>query len=668
MRYVTLDFETASLCDLKLCGAWRYAEDITTEILCLCWEVDGVYGRWVPGQHDDTVLRALVNDPAAMCIAHNAGFEKAIWRRIMVPLFGFADIPDERWHDTQAVCAAKSLPLQLEKVAHVLGLEDQKDMVASRFTVGLSKPNKQGYFDRRPETLARVLAYCDGDVRSEAALHERLGFLEPFERTTWLLDQKINQRGVALDISFCAAAMNVVAGASVPLLMDFAKLTKCPEFDKGVRPTQAVKFKEWCQLNGAFLPDLKKGTIADALGFDIDGDWEPDDEWTAPPLLPNVRRALSIRQLTASASIKKLPRMLASVCADGRTRGLLQYHGANTGRWSGRLYQPQNFPKPTVFKPKGMTDGDWENLLFSSIMTGDYEYVQSVIGNPTEAVITALRYAVVAERDHLLAVGDFAGIEARVVLALAGQHDKTALIAGGLDPYLDFATVVLGREVLKSDPARNKTGKPGVLGCGFGMGAAKLSAKEGIPLEAAQAIVDTYRQSWAPLVKDLWYGLEGAATKTVWDGKPHEAFGCTYAMEDGWLTCRMPSGRRLWYNEPEQVVRAMPWDEFDLRRGFTYRSWKKGQWRKVNAYGGLLTENVVQALARDIMRHAMFTCEAENLPVILTVHDEIICEPEAWCASALMLQQIMEDRPQWAVDMGCPIAAECWVNTRYRKG
>jgi DNA polymerase bacteriophage-type len=668
MRHVLCDFETASTCDLKECGAWRYAEDINTEILCLCWEFNGAMWRWTPENgtlldEHGACLIALVRDPEVLFIAHNAGFEKAIWRRIMVPVFGFPDIPDERWHDTMAVCAYKALPLSLDKAVHVLGLPDEKDTAASRFTVALSKPSKLGSFQGRTEGLPRVLAYCEQDVRAEVALHNRIGWLSPAERKTWLLDQTINQRGVALDTTFCAKAQDVVSGAMQPMLAEFRTLTT------GLNPTQTAKVLAWCKERGATLPNLQKATIAEALGYDIDGDWEPEqDDYAAPALVPAVREALSIRQLTASASIKKLPRMLASVCADGRTRGLLQYHGAGTGRWAGRLYQPQNFPKPVVFPPKGMKADAWQAMLVDAIMTGDPAYVEMLIGSPIETVISSLRYAVVAGPGCALAVGDFAGIEARVVLALAGQHDKTALIAQGLDPYLDFASVVLGRPVLdKSDPARNKTGKPGVLGCGFGMGAKKLAFKEGIPLEDAQKIIDTYRKEWAPAVPKLWYGLESAATKCVWEGTPQEAYGCTYRMEDGWLTVQMPSGRKLWYRDPEKCLRKMPWDEFDIRRGFNYKTQNaKGQWVTVNPYGGLLTENVVQALARDIMVYAMHGCERENLPVILTVHDEIICEAER--PDALMLKQLMEDRPPWAVEMGLPIEAECWVGQRYRKG
>ena len=644
--------------DLVEAGAWRYAEDITTEILCLCWEG----GRWVPGD-DAGALCLLALDPDVMFIAHSASMEKAMWRKQMVSIYGLPDVPNNRWHDTMAVCAYKALPLGLDPATHVLGLPDEKDTAASRFTIGLSKPNKQGNYDRSPATLRRVLNYCDQDVRAQSGLHQRIGWLSPEERKTWLLDQAINERGVALDRAFCAAAHRVVNGALWPKIDSFRLVTG------GLKPTQGAKVLAWCKDHGTTLPNLQKETIAEVLGYDVDDEWEPGDDWTASPLLPTVREALSIRQLTASASIKKLPRMLACVCADGRVRGSLQYHGAGTGRWAGRLFQPQNFPKPLIKMPTGMKPDDWQNMLVDAIMTGDHEYVGQLIGPPIDTVISSLRYGVVAGPDRALAVGDFAGIEARIVLALAGQHDKTALIAGGLDPYLDFASVVLGRPVTdKSDPARNKTGKPGVLGCGFGMGAKKLAFKEGVSLADAQKIIDTYRKEWAPCVPKLWYGLEGAATAAVWDGRPHSAYGCTYRLEDGWLTCRIPSGRKLWYREPAQVIRKMPWDEFDLRRGFTYRTWKNGRWVTVNAYGGLLTENVVQGLARDIMVYAMHGCERENIPIVLTVHDEIIGEPLIWDANATMLQQIMEDRPWWAIEMGCPIDAECWIGPRYKKG
>lgn len=662
-RAILLDFETASPVDLPTAGAWRYAEDPNTEILCLCWtHLDTLEpGMWTPGEWGAGAqeIGLLARDPDVVFIAHNAGFEKAIWRRIMVPYFGFADVPDERWHDTMAVCAMKALPQKLEQALLVLGLPCEKDAAGSRLTIGLSKPNKKtGMLDREPATLAKVYSYCDNDVEIERSLHKRLGWLSPGERDVWLLDQKVNERGVRLDLDFIRAAQKVVSGAMAPLLVRFKSLT-------GVWPTQSAKVLEWCADRGPRLPNMQKETLVNWLGTDVDGS-EPDwDEWRAADLSPNVREALTIRQITASSSVKKLARMEACVGADGRVRGTLAYHAAGTGRWAGRLFQPQNFPRPAAWNSwKEPPDMD---TVVAAIMTGDHEYVAALLGPPVDAVISGLRHAIVASPGNALIVGDFAGIEARVVLALAGQHDKTALLAAGADPYCDFASTALHRPITKKDPERQLIGKPGVLGCGFQMGWKKLMLKYNVPETEAKVIVDGYRKDWAPNVPKVWYALEGAAVRTVHDGRPHEEYGVRFALEDGWLTARLPSGRKLWYWDPRPTRKAMPWDDTDIRLAYTYRAYKQGHIVTVSAYGGIVTENVVQALARDLMVYAMMICERENFPVILTVHDEIISEVPEALANADTFRQIMEDRPEWAVNMQVPVAAETWAGPRYHK-
>jgi DNA polymerase bacteriophage-type len=659
-RAVVLDFETASTCDLKEAGAWRYAEDPNTEILCLCWKDGEKRGIWTPEDYWSDHWAELLNlcrDPEVLFIAHNAGFEKAIWRRIMVPVFGFPDIPNERWHDTMAVCAEKAIPQKLETALYTLGLPNEKDMAGSRFTINLSKPNKKtGMFDRSPESLHRVYTYCDQDVDVEIALHRRIGWQEPQERQVWLLDQEINERGVRLDLDFIRCSQTVVSAAMMPLIKRFHTLT-------GFAPTQTAKLVGYAAKMGSPIPNCQKETLVTWLGTDIDGS-EPDyeaPEFRAADLSPEVREALNIRQITASSSVKKLGRMRAWVCGDGRVRGVVAYHGAGTGRWVGRLFQPQNFPRPTL---QDLPDPE---VVVQAIMTGDHEYVEMVLGSPVEAVVSGLRHAIVASPGNLLVAGDFASIEAMVVLALAGQHDKCELLANGMDPYCDFAGTVLHRPITKKDKERQLIGKPGVLGCGFQMGAGKLSLKYNVPMIDAETIVHGYRKEWAPLVPPVWYGLERAAVDAVWSGQPHEAYGVLYRMEDGWLTARLPSGRKLWYWDPRPVRKAMPWDKTDIRKGFTYRAFKKGHMITVNAYGGLLTENVVQALARDLMVHAMFAMKREGFPVILTVHDEILSDVERSRADATAFRQIMEDRPAWAIHMGIPVAAETWAGDCYRK-
>ena len=248
---VILDFETASCTDLKEVGAWRYSEDVTTEILCLCYICDGETLTWKPGD-PKTLLAILATDPESMFVAHNAGFEKAIWRNIMVPLYGLPDVPNNRWDDTLAACAMRAIPLDLDRAVIAMRLANHKDKEGSTFTKRLSNPNRKGYYDRSPESLARVYRYCAQDVLAEKDLRERLGPLPPGERNVWLLDQEINERGVRLDIPFIEAAQRVVDLASIPLVEEFIQLTG------GLKPTQVAKVKTWIEAQGVYIDNLNR--------------------------------------------------------------------------------------------------------------------------------------------------------------------------------------------------------------------------------------------------------------------------------------------------------------------------------------------------------------------------------------------------------------------------
>ena len=661
------DFETASGCDLKTAGAARYAEDPTTEIICFS------FGKhfWSPydRRHQGELHRCCA-DPEIIFVAHNAFFEKSIWRAIMVPDFGFPDIPDDRWHDTMAVCAHKNLPLQLEKAAMVLRLPAQKDMTGSRLVKSLSKPRKDGTFDRSTDTLERVYTYNQDDVAATDHLHRRVGALPGGERDVWLLDQRINQRGIRLDLGLVRSAQGVVERASEPLSREFRELTG------GLSFTQVAKLRAWLQENGLDVPNLQKETVDAILDVPDDdedeslaGDDRLDRGDNFGRLAVDVRRALEIRRLIGSASVKKLRAMDRCVCADGRARGLLQYHGAGTGRWAGRLLQPQNFPRGTL------DEFVTPEIAVEAIMTGDPDWVETMLGKPpVEAVLSSLRHVLIPDRDKVFAAGDFAQIEARIVLALAGQWDKVELLRQGEDPYLSLASRVYHRLLTKADKKERQVGKSGVLGLGFGMGWVRFqgwvqkSSAILLDEELCNSVVQTYRKEWAPEVPKLWYGLMDAAVRAVWYGEIREAYGVQYKVEDGFLTARLPSGRKLYYWNPQPTKEAMPWDENDIRLGFTYQAMKSGQWRTIKAFGGLLCENVVQALARDLMVHAMFICERERFPVVLTVHDEVVTEPSYITGlDAQELEEIMSDVPDWAKSLGIPVKAETWVGDRYRK-
>jgi DNA polymerase len=675
LRFCLIDFETASACDLKRAGAWRYAEDPTTEILCLGYTIDGGEGRVLtPSELVQSALNSSPSDelcyaaydPACIFVAHNAQFEKVIWRNIMVAQLGWPDIPNDRWHDIMAVCAMKGLPLRLERAILALGLPSQKDKEGSRVTIALSRPDRKGNYNRTPEKLARVYEYNRSDLVAELALHRRVRGLSQSEREVWLLDQRINERGVCLDLNFADACQKIVDDASKPLIREFEKLT-------GVRPTQRDKFLEWLHTAGCNIENLQKETIAKYLNTEDEDDSlaGDEDDYTIGPeqiTLPfHFERALSIRQILGSASIKKLGAMRSCACADGRARGLLQYHGAGPGRWAGRLFQPQNFPRPSL-----KVDGEApdQGHLVETLMTGDYQYVESLYGEAINVVANGLRHALIPSEGNAFAVGDFAKIECVIVLALAGATETAAnVIKMGSAVYTDMATKIFGYPVTKKMLKEYTIGKNSVLGCGFQMGWKKFKTRywQNASEDDAKEAIRIYREDFAPEVPRLWRDLERAAVDTVWSKQAHMAWGVTYALEDGWLTARLPSGRKLWYFDPRPVRKPMPWDHTDVRPGFEYSAWKMGQWKRISAYGGLLTENVVQALARDLLVAALFRCEANNYPIVLTVHDEAVADLPAYEADAKMLEQIMCERPDWARALQIPVAADCWIGDRYRK-
>ena len=676
---VTIDFETVSATDLPTAGAWRYAECPTTAIICLAWSVEGGPKRiWKPGD-DTTILAALAEDPECIFIAHNVAFEKAIWRNIMVAL-GFPDIPNSRWRDTMAVCAYKAIPLSLEQALRVFRLP-AKDTDGSALATALSRPNKQGWLDHSNERLQRVYDYCKSDVEVEEALHDRLGDLPPGELENWLMDQEMNERGLLLDRPFIEAAIQVVEKAKVPLLKEFEEIT-------GLRPTQRDKVLKWLEANGCKLPDYSDLTLATALGVDSGADEVEDDRqrqddeqdgngaerFIKKELKSHVRRALEIRRLSNSSSVKKLDRMLATMCADGRVRGHTQYHGTAPGRPSGRLFQPLNFPRGTITVKDGKGKPDPEALV-SLIMTGDPDMV-SLAGNPIETVVSSLRHAIIAAPGHQLVSGDYAGIQARVVLALAGEYGICEKIRLGLDVYCDMSGKVYGRPITKKDKDERQLGKGLVLGAGFGMGWERFidhcweQMELRVDPDTAAMGINLYRKEWAPGVPKLWAALMKASTKAVWDKKPQEAFGIRYELEDGWLSCRLPSGRKIWYWHPTETRSAMPWDENDIRPGWTYLSQKGAGMGTSRVFGGLLTENVVMGIERDIMAHGKKNLEREGFPLILEVYDEALCEVREDRIDKRLFRQCMMDVPKWARQLQIPVDVpeeDIWVGKRYRK-
>jgi DNA polymerase len=484
-----------------------------------------------------------------------------------------------------------------------------------------------------------------------------MNLLPEAERRVWELDQRINARGVSIDTGFVIAGKAIADAMTGEVLEEFDRLTG----GDGLSPHQVERTRNWLAEHGLALPNLQADTVEEALRSIA----LPDD----------VRRALEIRQAVAATSLKKFDTMLACVGPDGRARGLLQYHAATTGRWSGQLIQPQNLPRPTV---EAMPDPE---TLVAAVKTKEPDALRRW-GNPLDVLVSGLRHSIAAEEESLLGAGDFAMIEACVLLALAGQRDKCEMIVNGLDIHRDMAARIYGLKraaflALRKDELtakqieQRRVGKNGVLSCGYQIGAetfwrryCRHLGEEGKALAAK--IVGVYRHQWAPKVPALWRDLENAARRAmVLPGKIAVAdCGITY-----WLTtraglpcliCSLLNGKLLHYFNARQAGR----DKWG-RVKWTYHAYRKGQWREVEPYGGQLTENVVSALSRELLVDRMFGFEEAGYPIIFTVHDEIVVEhPEI---TKPEMERIMTCRPAWAEKLGVPVAAEAWVHTRYHK-
>jgi DNA polymerase len=653
--YIVADFETHSCADLNKVGAWRYAEDVSTGVLCLGYKIvrDGeaqptvvITEAQILAKHKE--LHDLCLDPAVIFVAHNAGFEQAIWHHVMVGQFGWPALPPERWHDTMAVAARKTLPMGLEKVGEVLNLNVQKDREGHRLMMQMCKPGKDGYFDHSPAKMQRLIQYNIGDVDTQYHLHKRLGGLGADERRVWIQDQVANQRGILVDVPYVRQCISLLEQARGPMEAQFRQLT-------GLAPTQRAKILEWVQAQGVQMSDMRKATLDAML--------DPENEMDSVDDLPyEVFRALQIRRILASSSVAKLGRMIETANLDGRIRGTMQYHGARTGRNAGRLVQPLNMPKP-LFKKDEYT----QKHIMADIRAGDLDVINERYGNAYNAVISTMRGCFKPAPGRIFATGDFNAIEARIVLALAGQYEVAKSFDAPKyskdDPYVKAGALV-GKD--------RDGGKAIFLSCGFGIGAKgyNLKAAPNETLEFCERAVNVYKKELAPLVPKLWYGLEKASAEAVWCNakRAYEFRGIRYQMRDEYLVCTLPSGREMYYYQPRREQGSKPWAPEEVYPAWSYLSFQGKAVRRQWMWYGLATENVCQATARDVMIEAMFRAEAQNLPMVFTVYDELVTEPPASRTdAAIVLQQCMEERSDWVKQYQIPVKAECELLEEYTK-
>lgn len=714
-----IDFETRSECDLRESGSWRYAIDPTTEILCLAfrlpyWE-EGRTALWHPAFPSLDLPDALEDDDVASDVgelwrwiesgqlveAHNAWFERGIWFNILSLRHGWPDIAHRQWRCSAAKAAAHALPRGLDDATQALKLSMSKDMEGHELMKKVSRPRNplkaevqkwendhgsgvcrvckgKGTYKRKPcetcggvgvfpggavppmptlwhesvELFQRLWTYCRQDVLVEEALSTAVPDLSPAETELYLLDQQINQRGFQLDEGAVSAALELLDVEVGRLNAQLNSLTK----GEVQRATQRARLQTWLQKFGVVLDDTRAATITETLAR------------TDIPVFP--RRALEILQDLGRSSTSKYERMRQWKCEDGRVRGGLLYHGAATGRWSGSGVQPHNFVRGTL-KIK-------QERLWDLLKTCDPDAIRAEkddTGKPVRSVMlalaNALRGVICAPEDCWIYVADYAAIEARVLLWLA-DDPHIELFRRGEDIYCTMASEIYNRPITKADPVERQLGKATVLGCGYQMGASRFvdaAAAYGVTIteEFSVQVVQTYRRKFRNVV-DTWYAQEDAAIDATVSNRPVTCGKVTWYVEkpgERFLYAELPSGRRLAYPFPKmsQEKRFGKWKQqlsFETISTFTR------QWQRQRTYGGMIVENLVQAIARDIMADALLRCEQTGVyRPVLSVHDEVIAEADAGAGSVHEFESILSQAPVWAKD--CPIAAEGWTGTRYRK-
>lgn len=639
-----IDFETFGPEDLLSSGLSKYVK--TAEILCMAYATDGKEPKlWTPGEPFPSDI-----DMNSEFYAHNAPFEFAVWNEIGVKVHGFPPLPIEKLNCTMAMAYTHSMPGSLEKLSPALGIDKAKDMAGSKVMMQLSKPRvlKDGTVTRWfkadvPEKFEKLYAYCIQDVVVETASEERMLPLTPEEKEVWILDHKINNRGIQIDIPSVKKAMAIIKDEKERLNDEIYEVS-----GRKVHTTNAVAdITEYLEARGIKIESVKKSDVTDLLNSEL-----PDD----------CRRILELRREGAKSSTAKLTAMIKRVEADGRIRNIHQYHGAGTGRWAGRGVNFQNLPRPSLKEEQ-------IEQAISSFGKGA-EYIDMFFGSPLSVISDCIRSLVTAAPGKDLLVVDFAAIEARVLAWLAGQESILEVFRTHGKIYEAQAAGIYNVKMENVTKDQRQIGKVAILALGYqgGVGAFQSMAKNyGVVVsdERADDIKVAWRKANSQTVK-YWYALDEAAVNAVMNPgvnfkAGHKERQVTYRVSGSFLMCRLPSGRVLYYPYPKIEV-----NKFN-RDAVTYMGEhpKTKKWSRLSFYGGLAAENITQAVSRDLLAAAMLRLERKCYEVVMHVHDEIVCEVDEKFGTLKNMINIVCELPAWAKDL--PIAAEGYRAKRYRK-
>lgn len=662
MIHLSIDLETYSDVNLKKAGLYRYVQSPAFEILLFAYSFDGAPTQVIDMAQGEKIPLEVIHaltDPQCLKHAYNAAFEWYCLSKYMG-----AQLPPSQWRDTMLHGLYAGYTAGLDATGRALGIPEDKQKLATgkaliRYFCVPCKPTKsnggrtRNYPHHDPEKWELFKTYNGQDVVAEMEIERRLSVfpVPDFVQKQWETDLLINARGVAVDMDFCAGALELGEIIRAQLTDEAVQLS-------GLQNPNSVKqLARWLSAEtGDDITSLRKETIKELLGRDN---------------ADHVQRMLEIRQELGKTSTKKYDAIEAAVCDDGRVRGLLQFYGANrTGRWAGRLVQVQNLPRTYT-----------EPLEFArELVKGrKLDALRTVYGSPNDTLSQLIRTAFVAAPGNVLIDADFSAIEARVISWLADEEWRLEVFRTHGKIYEASASQMFGvplERIKKGNPeySLRQRGKVAELALGYQGGVPAMRQMDtgkllaDLPDEEIKDIVDKWRNT-NPKIRNLWYSFNDAAIRVIQNGGSLRVRCCTFAREcdcirgTTCMTISLPSGRKLYYVEPS--VGENRWGGPSI----TYMGVNdKNKWGRIETYGGKLVENVVQAIARDCLAQAIEHLEAAGLPVVFHIHDEVVIDTAAFDTNDAMLDKvvkIMSTPIPWAE--GLPLGADGWVGAFFKK-
>lgn len=620
MRFMSIDIETYSDIDINKAGVYRYVDTDEFKILLFAYSVDGGPVQLIDLTRGDSIPKEIVkalSDKSVTKWAYNANFERvALSRFLGMPTGQYLD--PEGWKCSMVWAATLGLPMGLAKVGEVLALDKQKMSEGRGLIYKFCKPDKKTgqrvMPDEFPDDWETFRRYNIRDVETEMSIQK---MISPFPCSDELwheywTDQRINDRGVEVDLTLAKNAVAMDAEISKKLMEKMRALTGIDN------PRSTSQLDMWLREHGCDMVSLGKKDVAQVIE-------ETDD--------PLIRKVLSLRLLISKSSVKKYTKMLDATCSDGRARGMFQFYGAmRTGRFAGRLLQLQNLPQNHI-----------ENigLVRELARRGDLEALSVMFDSVPDILSQLIRTAFVAREGSRFIVADFSAIEARVIAWLAGEDWRMKAFAEGKDIYCASASAMFGVPVVKhgiNGELRQK-GKVAELACGYGGSVGALKAfgadKMGLTETEMQSIVDNWRAS-SPRIVQLWWDVDRAIKQTLEDGTTHRTHGLMFSLQKGILFIRLPSGRSLAYVKPRLIDGKITYEGVSSNKG----------WARLESYGPKFVENITQAISRDLLLNAMKQVGPEAR-ICMHIHDELVIEAD----KSVKLDDIckkMAQVPEWA--------------------